>query len=323
VGAMFSLLWLTPAASEGQKRVLVRTRMLWSIGPMQKILLLIAALPALLSTLPAQLSAQPAQWENPVRKLLKEGKPVIGATITIPSPEVAAQVSNYGFDFLWIEMEHAPITLETLRNMVLANRGLKAIPFARVPVNELWTAKRALDAGAIGVVFPFTSTPELARQAVAACKYPPLGRRGAGPGLATFRWPAPEGYYDFSDRNAMVIAIIEEKRAVEKIDEIAAVPGIDVLFIGTNDLSFSYGHRGNQNHPEVKEAIRKIVAAAKKNGLPVGRPAATPALIDEYRKEGFTFFQGPSDLVMLSAGAQPLLKALDKSGIDPKKQPLY
>jgi 2-keto-3-deoxy-L-rhamnonate aldolase RhmA len=271
---------------------------------------------------PVVLAAQTG-WQNPVKQLLKEGKPVIGATITIPSPEVAAQVSNYGFDFLWIEMEHSPISLETLRNMVLSTRGLKAVPFARVPVNELWTAKRALDAGAMGVVFPFTSTPELARQAVDACKYPPVGRRGAGPGLATFRWPAPEGYYDFSDRNAMVIIIIEEKRAIEKIDEIASTPGIDVLFIGTNDLSFSYGKRGNVNEPDVQEAIRKVVAAGKKYNIPVGRPAASPEQIQQYLKEGFLFFQGPGDLGMMSAGARPLLQTLGKSGIDPKKQPLY
>ena len=132
------------------------------------------------------------RWENPVRKLLNEGKPVIGATITVNSIDVAAQAANLGFDFLWVEMEHSPITLETFRNMVLATRGLKAVPFARVPVNALWTAKRALDAGALGVMFPFTSTPELARQAVAACKYPPEGKRGSGAGLASFRWPSPD-----------------------------------------------------------------------------------------------------------------------------------
>ncbi|MBL8217916.1 MAG: aldolase [Bryobacterales bacterium] len=263
------------------------------------------------------------QWQNPVRQTLAEGKPVIAGTVTIPSVEVAAQMSNYGFDLLWIEMEHSPITLETLRNMVLATRGLKAMPFARVPVNELWTAKRVLDAGALGVIFPFTSTVELAKQAVAACKYPPLGRRGAGPGLAMFRWPAPEGYPDFADRNAMVIIIIEEKRAIERIDEIASTPGIDVLFIGTNDLAFSYGKRGNQNDPEVKQAIARVLAAGKKNNLPVGRPAATPALIAEYLKEGFRFIQGPSDAVMLANGARTLLESMGKSGIDPKKQPLY
>ena len=100
-----------------------------------------------------------ADWENPVRKLLKEGKPVIAATITTPSAEVAATAASLGYDLLWIEMEHSPITLETARNMILATRGLKAVPFIRVPVNELWTAKRALDIGALGVIFPFTSTP--------------------------------------------------------------------------------------------------------------------------------------------------------------------
>jgi hypothetical protein len=161
-------------------------------------------------------------WENPVRKLLREGKPVIGATVTVASADVAGSLANMGFDFLWIEMEHSPITLETARNMVLATRGLKAVPFIRVPVNELWTAKRALDAGALGVVFPFTSTPELAKQAADSTKYPPNGRRGSGPGLPSLRWPAPEGYADFADRNVMTIIIIEEARAVEKIDEIAA-----------------------------------------------------------------------------------------------------
>jgi len=262
-------------------------------------------------------------WENPVRKQLKEGKPVIGATITVASPDVAAQAANLGFDFLWIEMEHSPITLETGRNMILATRGLKAMPFIRVPVNEMWTAKRALDAGALGVIFPFTSTPELARQAVDACKYPPIGRRGAGPGLASFRWLGPESYYDFADRNAMVIIIIEEKRAIEKIDEIAATPGIDVMFIGTNDLSFSYGKRGNARDPEVEAAIRKVVEAGRKYKVPVGRPAASPELIQQYLKEGFLFFQGPGDLSMMASGARPLLQTLGKTGADPKVQPLY
>ena len=269
-----------------------------------------------------ELQAQ-SPWENPVKKLLKEGKPVIGATITVASADVAAQAANMGFDFLWIEMEHSPVTLETVRNMILATRGLKAMPFTRVPVNEMWTAKRALDAGSLGVIFPFTSTPELARQAVAACRYPPLGRRGAGPGLASFRWQGPENYYDFADRNVMVIIIIEEKRAVEKIDEIASTPGIDVIFIGTNDLSFSYGRRGDLNDPEVQEAIRRIVAAGKKYNVPVGRPAWSAELVQQYRTEGFLFFQGPGELGLMAAGARSLLEPLGKSGVDPRKQPLY
>src|ERR1017187_3277761 len=205
-------------------------------------------------------------WESPVKKQLREGRPVIGASIGVNSIDVAAHMATLGFDFLWIEMEHSPITLETLRNMVLATRGLPALPFARVPVNEIWTAKRVLDAGVFGVMFPFTSTPELARQAAAACRYPPIGRRGSGAGLAMFAWPEVESYHDCADENVVVIAIIEEARAVENIDEIAATPGIDVLFIGTSDLSFSLGLRGRQQEPKLEEAIARVVGAAKKHG---------------------------------------------------------
>ena len=121
----------------------------------------------------------------------------------------------------------------------------------------------------------------------------------------------------------MVIVIIEEARAVEAIEEIAAVPGIDVLFIGTNDLAFSLGLRGNTADPKHREAVGRIVAAAKKHNLPVGRPIGSAEQMKAALAEGFTFFQGPADLVMLRAGARPLLDALGKTGFDPKTQPLY
>ncbi len=276
----------------------------------------------MLGALALPLAAQEL-WENPVKKLIREGKPVIGATVTVASADVAASLANMGFDFLWIEMEHSPITLETARNMVLATRGLKAVPFIRVPVNELWTAKRALDAGALGVVFPFTSSPELAKQAADSTKYPPNGRRGSGPGLPSLRWPAPEGYADFADRNAVTIIIIEEVRALDRIDEITATKGVDVIFIGTNDLSYSMGLRGKTDNPAYQAALKKIVASAKKNGKPVGRPAGTPEQIKQYMDEGFTFFQGPSELVMMRTGAEALLKSLGKTGFDSKDKPLY
>src|SRR5260370_33291795 len=119
----------------------------------------------------------PTPWACPVKKKLREGRPVIAATITTNSVDAAAQTANLGFDFLWVEMEHSPVTLETLRNIVLATRGLPALTFARVPVNELWTAKRVLDMGVSGVIFPFTSTPELAQRAVSASHYRPHVRR--------------------------------------------------------------------------------------------------------------------------------------------------
>src|SRR6516165_40775 len=180
-------------------------------------------------------SAEESKWQNPVKQKLARGEPVIGFVVSVNNVEVAAHAAGLGFDFLWIEMEHAPISLETLRNIVLATRGLPAVAFARPPVNELWTAKRVLDAGVLGVIFPFTRTPELARQAAAACRYPPLGLRGSGADLAQARWPAPQGYYDFADEHVLVVTVVEDTQALGQIDEIAATPGIDVIFIGTSD----------------------------------------------------------------------------------------
>src|SRR5436853_5945120 len=150
------------------------------------------------------------QVKNHVKEQLQKGEPVIGIVISVNSVEVAAQAASLGFDFIWLEMEHTPISLETVRNVVLATRGLHAVPFARPPVNELWTAKRVLDAGVLGVIFPFTRTPQLARQAVAACRYPPVGLRGSGADLAKACWPSPEHYYDFPDDNVLVIAVVED-----------------------------------------------------------------------------------------------------------------
>jgi 2-keto-3-deoxy-L-rhamnonate aldolase RhmA len=246
---------------------------------------------------------------NPVRLRLAAGEPVFALTITVPSVEIAAQAAHLGFDFLWVEMEHSPVTLETLRAMVLATRGAPAAVFARVPVNELWTAKRVLDAGVQGVIFPFTSTPELARQAVDACRYPPVGRRGSGPGLASFTWPTSSGYHDLADANVFVIAIVEEARAVEKIDEIAATPGLDAIFIGTSDLSFSLGLRGRQGEPPHAAAIQKVVDAARRRNIPVGRPAATPQQAAELRAQGFSFFQLATEVGFFKAGAREFLNA--------------
>jgi 2-keto-3-deoxy-L-rhamnonate aldolase RhmA len=254
------------------------------------------------------------QWRNPVRARLEAGEAALALTITTSNLEAAALGAKLGFDFLWVEMEHSPITLETLRNIVLVTRGLPACVFARVPVVELWTAKRVLDQGVSGVIFPFTSTPELARRAALACKYPPAGLRGCGPGLAQSSWPEPDCYHDSADRNVVVIAVIEEARAVESIDEIAATPGLDVLFIGTADLSFSLGLRGRQDEPALDEAIAKVAAAAKRHGKFLGRPARSAEQAARYREQGFQVLQCTTELGLMAAGAKALLEPL---GVQP------
>jgi len=219
---------------------------------------------------------------------------------------VAALIATLGFDFLWVEMEHSPITLETLRAIVLVTKGLPAAVFARVPVIELWTAKRVMDQGVSGVIFPFATTPERARTAAAACRYPPYGNRGSGAGLATLTWPEPENYHDSADNNMMTIIVIEEARAVENIDEIAATPGIDVMFIGTSDLSFSLGLRGRQNEALLDENIARVVEAGRKHGKFLGRPAGSPEQVAKYRDQGFQFFQSQTELGLMRLGGKAL-----------------
>jgi 2-keto-3-deoxy-L-rhamnonate aldolase RhmA len=251
-------------------------------------------------------------WTNPVKTKLAKGESVFGVVISVNNVEVAAHAASLGFDFLWLEMEHTPVSLETVRNVVLATRGLQAVPFARPPVNELWTAKRVLDAGVLGVIFPFTSTPELARQAVAACRYPPRGLRGSGAALAQFRWPAAQGYHDFADEHVLVVTVVEDTQALGQIDEIAATPGIDVIFIGTSDLSFSLGLRGRQNEPRLEEAVAKIVSAAKRHGKVLGRPARTLVEVRRYQKLGFRFFMTATDLELMADGSAQLLGPLGR-----------
>jgi len=247
-------------------------------------------------------------WVNPVARRLRESQPVFGGTITTTSLDMATRVATAGFHFLWLEMEHSPITLETVRNIVLATRDLPAVPFARVPVVETWTAKRVLDAGVHGVIFPFVSTPDAARQAAQACRYPPAGRRGSGASLATAAWPEPDGYHDSADRNILVVVIVEEAGALAHVDAIAATPGVDVIFVGTGDMSFSLGLRGQQDHPQVEEAAAAVLAAAKRHGKIAGRPASSPERTKRFIEQGFLFFQAPSELALYETGAQQFLE---------------
>ena len=255
-----------------------------------------------------------------MKEMLKTGKPVIGVTITVGNPDVGLALAASGFDFFWFEMEHTPPTLESVHNMILATRGLKTVPLIRVPCNEPCLVKGALDAGSLGVIFPFTNTRALAEQAVRACKYPPLGVRGFGPERALLHWNRDsDNYIQFANENILVIVMIEQEEAVRNIEEIASVPGIDVLFVGPYDMSFSFNVGGQPGHPRVEEAILKVLAAAKKNNLVVGYPAASPEEINKRVRQGFRIFLVDSDLDLMQWGARALLSKIEGRKISPPK----
>jgi 2-keto-3-deoxy-L-rhamnonate aldolase RhmA len=253
--------------------------------------------------------------ESALKKALLEGRPVVGATVTVPNVDTALTLANAGFDFLWIEMEHGPMTLESLRAILLATRGARAVPITRVPANEIWLAKQVLDEGSLGVVFPFTSTRELAERAVASCRYPPLGIRGFGPALALSRYGmgAPE-YVRFANENVVVVVIIEQREAVENIEAIASVPGLSVLFVGVNDLSYSLGVGGRTTDPLVEQALSKVLEAGRRHGVPVGYPTGNPTEINRRIAQGFRFFQASSDIGLLAGAARDLLSKVDRGG---------
>lgn len=143
-----------------------------------------------------------------------------------------------------------------------------------------------------------------------ACRYPPAGRRGSGAGLAASTWFEPGTYYDSADAQILTICVIEEERALANIDEIAATPGIDVLFIGTSDLSFSLGLRGRQDEPALDAAIEIIVAAAQRHNKFLGRPARTLEQVQRYSQQGFQVFQSVTELGLMELGAAEILRPL-------------
>ena len=121
-------------------------------------------------------------------------------------------------------------------------------------------------------------------------------------------WPGNREYYDCADANVLTVAVVEEACALGRIDEIAATPGIDVLFIGTSDLSFSLGLRGRQDHPELDDAIARIANAARRHNKYLGRPLRNPSLLPQFREQGFSIFQCPTDLDFLASGARNFLE---------------
>ena len=266
----------------------------------------------------------PGDWKNNrLRARLDAGEYVVGLTITSSNLESAVLAAKLGFHFLWVEMEHSPVSLETLRGIVLATSGLEAAVLARVPFVALWTAKRVLDQGVRGVIFPFVSDSEMAQTAAYSCRYPPVGRRGSGASLAVSTWFEPGNYYDSADRNILTVCVIEEERALAHIDEIAATPGVDVLFIGVSDLSFSLGLRGRQNEPLLQDAISKIRTAAQQHHKFLGRPASNAEEVQRFHREGFQFFQSVTELGLMRLGAKQILQPLDIDVSQADKNILY
>ena len=198
-------------------------------------------------------------FENRVKRMLKEGKRTAGAWLQLASPFTAEILSQAGFDWLLIDMEHGPGDILTLISQLQAIKGSDAVALVRAPWNDFVVIKRILDTGVHGVLIPYVNTKQEAEQAVRACKYPPEGVRGvAGSPRAQGYAQHTQDYLRRANDEILVITAVETPTAMANLDEIQSVEGLDVIFIGPMDLATNMGYLGNPGHPEVQRAISEI-----------------------------------------------------------------
>lgn len=203
-----------------------------------------------------------------LKQRLSAGEKTIGAFLQTASPVAAEILAGSGFDWLIVDLEHAPGDFGNLLAQLQAMSGSRSVPFARAPWNDAVAIKRILDTGVMGVLVPYVNTREEAEAAVAACKYPPQGIRGvAGSPRAAGYGRNAKAYLSAANEQTIVIVAVETGQAVDNLEVILAVDGIDGIFIGPMDLASSLGYLGDPSVPHVKEVIagieRKVLASGK------------------------------------------------------------
>lgn len=196
---------------------------------------------------------------NPIKWMLKDKKKAMGAWLQLASPLSAEILSKAGFDFLIIDMEHAPGDIIILINQLQAIRGYNTVPFARAPWNDFVTIKKILDAGVYGVLVPYVNTKDEAEKAVAACMYPLEGIRGVAPSPRAGGYGMnSKNYLENANEQITVMVAVETLEAVNNLDEILSVEGLDGIFIGPMDLATSMGYFCNPSADDVKEVIAQV-----------------------------------------------------------------
>ena len=223
--------------------------------------------------------------------LLRGNRPLLGTFIGLPAPALVEMCGHAGLDFVIIDNEHGPAGVESTESMIRAARAAGVIPVVRTLEPDIL---RMLDIGASGVQVPQVNTPEQAARIVAAAKYPPTGARGAAfsTRAAGYGFFGGDGHVRNSNEGTAVIVMTETRTAIANLDAILAVPGIDAVFFGPNDLSFSFGHPGEMQHPEVVGAIEHGIARALAAGVAPGVLALTPAEFHRWRKAGARYLPG-------------------------------
>lgn len=241
-------------------------------------------------------------------RLRDSDRPLIGLWASSGSPIAAEIVASSGCDWVLLDTEHSPNGLESTLAQLYAMSAYPATPVVRVPYGDTVTIKQFLDLGVQNLLVPMVDTPEQAETVVRAMRYPGAGVRGVGSALArSARWNRVENYLERAPETLSLTVQIESVSAVQHIDEILQVDGIDALFIGPSDLSASMGLLGQQNHPEVVDTVKRVIQAANAAGMPVGVNAFVRADAENYLSWGADFVAVGADVAILARATEALV----------------
>ena len=249
---------------------------------------------------------------NPFKHLLNSAgsQPPISTWLMSASPLLAEAAGHAGFDWGVIDMEHAPLDLGDVVHLLQAVAGTRMVPVLRVPWNDTVTIKRVLDAGATTLLVPFVQNAAEAARAVAATRYPPEGVRGMAGMSRAAQFGMRGDYLKTANRGLSVIVQLESEAALAELEAIAAVPGVDALFIGPADLSASMGLVGQIMHPRVMDLMTRAAQRCHALGMPIGSIGVEPEVVARYRAVGYDFLAINSDLGLFMQGALRSIHAL-------------
>jgi len=250
---------------------------------------------------------------NHVRAKLKQAEPSVGTWLTLPDPTAALLMAQVGFDWLTVELEHTPVTFETAAQSFAIIAASGTVPLARVPWNHGENIKRVLDTGAWGIVVPMVNSRAEAEAAIAAARYAPLGTRSIGGQLHAVNFQTdPATYYARANEEILVVLMAEHIKAIEAADEILSLKGIDVVFIGPNDLHHSMGKPPafDSEHKEYVDAVQHILKTARKYGVAPGIHVVDAAAAQRRIEEGFQFIAVASEAGLMVSKAQEVARTL-------------
>ncbi|MEM8793145.1 MAG: HpcH/HpaI aldolase/citrate lyase family protein [Pseudomonadota bacterium] len=246
---------------------------------------------------------------NQFKAALAERRRQIGMWSALASPVAAEILAHAGFDWVLIDMEHAPNDLPQVLAQAQTLAAGPAPVLCRPAWNDMVLIKRILDIGIQSLIIPFVQTAQEARAAVAATRYPPGGVRGVAGGSRASHYGRVPGYQQNAASEIAVVVQIETREAVDRIEEIAAVDGIDALFVGPADLAASMGHLGDLQHPDVQAAIAEAAERCHAAGKPIGTLAIDKPVADRYFEMGYDFIAVAVDSVLLARTADALAKS--------------